>query len=215
MTALMLGSFAAPVAAHPHVFIDTDFDLVFDAEGRLAAVRIEWTYDEFYSLMLVEENGLDADGDGVPEPERLNAFAGGDVDWAAGFPGDFTVTVGGAAKPLAGPGSHAASWREGRYVTTHSQSLVEPVDVAGRDVEARSYDPSYFVSYDVPTPPGVDGREDCALHREAADRDAARREYGDQLAAVDTADDPFEVVEIDDIGILFADAFVLACDASS
>ena len=73
LTAAALGlALASPLGAHPHIYIDTDFDLVFDTDGKLAAVRIDWAYDDFYSLLMIEENGLDADGDGTPEQARLH-----------------------------------------------------------------------------------------------------------------------------------------------
>ncbi len=37
--------------------------------------------------MLIEEHGLDADGDGTPEQAALDGYAGRDGDWAAGFLG--------------------------------------------------------------------------------------------------------------------------------
>ncbi len=113
------------------------------------------------------------------------------------------------------PVDHAARYEDGRIVTSHTRKLDTPIEIAGHEVAARSYDPTYFVAYDVPTDPKIVGREDCEITRAPADREKAREEYGDQLAAVDTASDPFEVVELDDIGILFADRFVVTCDASS
>ncbi|WP_245544335.1 DUF1007 family protein [Oceanicola granulosus] len=204
---------AAP--AHPHVFIDAGFELVFDEDGRLEAVRIEWAYDDFYSLMLIEENGLDADGDGIPEQAALDAYAGGDVDWAAGFPGDFTIEKDGAALALDGPVAHEARFEDGRYVTSHVRPLAEPLDPTGGRVVARAYDPTYFVAYDVPGEPAVIGRDDCALRRDRADREAAEQAYGEELAAIDMTADPFEEIDLPDIGVLFADAFVLTCAASS
>lgn len=212
---MLICAFAIPARAHPHIFIDTAFDLIFDEAGRLAAVRVEWSYDDFYSLLMVEEKKLDGDGDGVPEQSRLDAFAGQDVDWAAGFPGDFSVTIDGSEAPLAPPKDHTATWRDDRFVTSHLRPIVDPVDSTGRNIVARSYDPTYFVAYDVPGSPGTVGREGCHLQRQASDRKAAQEEYGDALAAVDMAEDPFEVVEVPDIGILFADAFVLSCDEPS
>lgn len=214
-TAVLLCASATPAAAHPHIFIDTAFDLVFDEVGRLSAVRVEWVYDDFYSLLMVEEKNLDSDGDGVPEQDRLDAFAGQDVDWAAGFPGDFSVTVDGIEALLAPPKNHTATWRDERFVTSHFRPLARPVEVAGHEIVARSYDPTYFVAYDVPGAPGIIGREGCRLLRQAADREAAQEKYGDALAAVDMTEDPFEVVEIPDIGVLFADAFALSCAAAS
>lgn len=204
-----------PAGAHPHIFIDTAFALVFDADGVLSAVRIDWAYDEFYSLLMLEENELDADGDGVPEQDRLDAYAGQDVDWAAGFPGDFSVEKDGETVTLERPVQHAVRYSEGRIVTSHVRPLAEPFAVDGTTVVVRSYDPTFFVAYDVPTEPTVSGRDGCTLERDAADLDEAYRIAGDKLAEVDVNEDPFEVVDRDDIGILFADAFLLTCAAPS
>ena len=90
LTAAALGlALASPLGAHPHIYIDTDFDLVFDTDGKLAAVRIDWAYDDFYSLLMIEENGLDADGDGTPEQARLDAFAGPGRRLGSGLSGPF------------------------------------------------------------------------------------------------------------------------------
>ncbi|MFD1343219.1 DUF1007 family protein [Litorisediminicola beolgyonensis] len=201
--------------AHPHVFIDTAFELIFDADGALEAVRIDWAYDEFYSLMMIEESGLDADGDGSPEQSALDAFAGQDVDWASGFPGDFTIAQDGEAVMLSAPVDHRVRYEAGRVVTSHVRPLVAPLDVSQGAVTAQAYDPTYFVAYDVPGTPGISGREDCRLNRETADREAATAEYGAKLAEIDESSDTFEAVELPDIGVLFADRFLLTCAASS
>ncbi|HMO72532.1 MAG TPA: DUF1007 family protein, partial [Paracoccaceae bacterium] len=44
---------AAPAGAHPHIFIDTGLEVIFDGQGRPAAVRVSWTYDDFYSLLMI------------------------------------------------------------------------------------------------------------------------------------------------------------------
>jgi ABC-type uncharacterized transport system substrate-binding protein len=205
---------AGPADAHPHVFIDAGFELIFEA-GALTAVRIEWAYDAFYSLMLIEENALDADADGVPDQPLLEAYAGQDVDWAAGFPGDFVLAQSGVPVALQGPVDHRARFTEGRIVTSHVRPLAAPLQVAAGPVTARAYDPSYFVAYDVPQPPRIAGRADCTLEREPADRKAAEKQYGAKLAALDTGGDPFAEVELPDVGVLFADTFRLSCAASS
>ncbi|EYD72084.1 hypothetical protein Lokhon_02156 [Limimaricola hongkongensis DSM 17492] len=201
----------AAVRAHPHVFVDAGFELLFDAKGQLSAVRIDWAYDEFYSLMLIEENGLDNDGDGTPEQAALDAYAGHDVDWAAGFPGDFDLEQGGEAVVLDGPVMHRARFEQGRVVTSHVRPLAAPLDMTDGAVIARAYDPSYFVAYDVPVAPAISGRTGCTLDREAVDYGAAEAEYADRLAAIDATSDPFEQVDLPDIGVMFADRFVLTC----
>lgn len=205
---------AGRASAHPHVFIDAALSLIFDDEGRLAALRVGWSYDEFYSLVMIEDAELDADGDGVPEPEKLAAFAGRDVDWEAGFPGDITLEQGGEAVALERPVDHRAYYESGRYVTTHLRPLKEPIALDAQTA-ARVYDPSFFVAYDVPKTPTVEGRAGCDVTRDAADTDAAYEEYGEKLASVDVGEDPFAEVDLGDIGILFADRFVVSCSAPS
>ncbi|RVT83527.1 DUF1007 family protein [Rhodobacteraceae bacterium CCMM004] len=202
-------------AAHPHVFIDTGLTLAFDGDGVLEAVTVEWTYDAFYSLLIVEEARLDGDGDGVPDPEALIDYAGHDVDWEAGFPGDLALTVDGVAATLGPPVDHVALYVDGRIVTRHTRPVTAPAAAPAREILARAYDPTYFVAYDVPEIPRTTGGAVCAAVRDAADRAAAQRAFGDALAALDMPDDPFEPVDIPDIGIHFADTFTLRCAPSA
>lgn len=212
--ALALAVLPGAALPHPHVFIDTEIELIFDPDGRLSAVRIAWYYDEFYSLMLVEENGLDANGDGTPDPDLLAGYAGKDVTWEAGFPGDFTLHRLGVELPLDRPEDHVARYDAGRIVTEHTRPLTVPATVTG-GVVARAYDPTYFVAYDVPSLPTITGRDDCTVTRDAADRAEAQEKYAEDLAKVDQSGDPFAVVDLPDIGILFADAFEITCGPGS
>ena len=45
----------AAAEAHPHAWIDLDTRLIFDAEGRLEAVELDWLFDEFYTAFIAEE----------------------------------------------------------------------------------------------------------------------------------------------------------------
>jgi ABC-type uncharacterized transport system substrate-binding protein len=212
--ALALAPLGGRAWAHPHVFIDAALAFVFDDEGRIAALRVGWSYDDFYSLVMIEDNGLDADGDGTPEAQRLDAFAGHDVDWAAGFPGDLSLMQGDKLIALAPPVRHTAQFEGGRIITSHVRPLVQPLAITDALI-ARIYDPSFFAAYDVPALPVAQGRDGCRITRAAADTDRAYQEYGDKLASVDVTGDPFQEVDLGDIGILFADAFGLVCDAPS
>lgn len=55
----------AGAEAHPHVFIDTGLTFRFDGEGRLGAVSVVWAFDDFSSMLMVEDMEMDQDGDGV------------------------------------------------------------------------------------------------------------------------------------------------------
>lgn len=207
--ALLSGSISAN--AHPHVFIDASFALRFDGQGRLMAIRIYWLYDAFYSLSMFEDAQLDHDGDGVPDPERLAKWAGNDVDWAAGFPGDFTLTQNGRAVALGRPADHKAIWRDGQIMTIHTRPLDRPLSVT-RDspVMARAYDPGYFVAYDTPSDPVIKGRDDCFITRHKPDA-AGQKALLAELSKLDMQTVSISVMQMPDIGAAFADTFEVTC----
>ena len=108
------------LAAHPHVFVDTGLELIFDDEGRLTHVRVEWAYDEFYSLMLLEEMRLDNDMDGVLTEAEEGHLAGFDAEWVEGYNGDLVMRLGGEQLELSGPMEPTATTEQGRIVSTHT-----------------------------------------------------------------------------------------------
>ena len=62
LLAVPLALLAAPLLAHPHVFVDATVEVLTDA-GAVTGVRLVWSYDDFFSLMLTEDLGVDTDGD--------------------------------------------------------------------------------------------------------------------------------------------------------
>lgn len=202
-----------PAAAHPHVFIDADAALVFGKSGRLEAVRVTWTYDEFYSLMMIEDANLDADGDGTPDPARLRAFAGHDVDWEAGFPGHIVLDQQDQPIGLGAPLDHHARFADGRIITSHVRPLSNPVTVtAAHPLQLRIYDPEYFVAYDTPREPAIEGRRDCSVSRRPPDA-SGQEELLAALQTLDMQSDSLQVMRMADVGVTFAERFEVQCDA--
>lgn len=211
--AIALLSAAMPAAAHPHVFIDADAALIFGKSGRLEAVRVTWTYDEFYSLMMIEDARLDADGDGTPDPDRLRAFAGKDVDWMAGFPGHIILEQDGKPVALKGPVAHAARYADGRIVTSHVRPLRQPVAVTpGHALMLRLYDPEYFVAYDTPRDPVTEGRSGCSVVRRLP-VSSGQEELLAALQELDFQSDSLAIMSMADVGISFAERFEVTCGA--
>ena len=76
-----LTSFAAPAMAHPHVSIDTGLEVIFDDQGLATGLHITWSYDEYISLLIAEDHGIDPDGDGNAMAEEDKALLGFDMNW--------------------------------------------------------------------------------------------------------------------------------------
>ncbi|NIY99552.1 DUF1007 family protein, partial [Salipiger sp. HF18] len=80
---------AAQAFAHPHVFVDTTLRVVLDDNQRVTGIELHWAYDEFFTLMLLEDMGLDPDGDGVLTEDELAILQGFELDnWPEDFEGD-------------------------------------------------------------------------------------------------------------------------------
>ena len=71
--ALACVAFGSPALAHPHAWIETRSDVVFDGQGKIAAINVEWDFDPNYSEMAVD--GLDENGDGYHSAGELMPLA--------------------------------------------------------------------------------------------------------------------------------------------
>ncbi|MEC9104101.1 MAG: DUF1007 family protein, partial [Pseudomonadota bacterium] len=85
---LAAGLWPGQAQAHPHVFVDTALTVELDAEQRITAVTVTWVYDDFYSLLVLQDMGLDEDADGILAPGELAQLDGWDMKWIEGYAGD-------------------------------------------------------------------------------------------------------------------------------
>ena len=195
---------AAPgLRAHPHVFVETGLTLVADDQGRLVGVEVSWRYDDFYSLLLLEDMGLDADGDGALTPEELARLDGFDLNWIEGYLGDLYLTVAETDVALGRPEARGTEVVEGRIVTRHFRAFAP---VAGR-ITVKAYDPTFYTAYDLNG--GVTVPEGCALSVQPADLDRAYTMVEEALYGRPAlADDEFP-----EVGEAFADVIEVTCAA--
>lgn len=207
----LLGMASAPGAAmaHPHIYVDTGIEVVFDVEGRAEAVRITWVYDEFYSLVLVEERGLDADHDGNADAAERAALSGFDMNWQPGFAGDTYVLSGGREIALGSAQDWTADYRDGRLSSVHLRRLTAPVDLAD-PLMVQVYDPGFYTAYTIAFPPEMTGLPaGCTAQVYGPDRDAADEELLAALAEYGADQD----VEADfpAIGAAFSEEVRVTC----
>lgn len=52
--ALLWGGFGTPLSAHPHSWIDIKVSVLFDGDGRVAALKEIWLFDEVYTAFILE-----------------------------------------------------------------------------------------------------------------------------------------------------------------
>lgn len=209
-------AFPSLAGAHPHVFVETGLEVIFDEAGMIAAVRVSWRYDELTSLYITEERGVDADFDGVATAEELEALKGFDMDWPEDFSGDTHMTVDGAPVALGPPEEVTAGYDSGLLSSTHLRRLAEPVDPRGV-VVISPYDETYYSAYEVTADTVLTGREGCRAELWVPDYDAAAEQLQAALDEIQGSaqEQGLDAAEFPPVGDMFAQEVRVACDADS
>lgn len=208
--AAVLAGLAGPAAAHPHIFVETGIELIFDAEGRLAALRIDWAYDELFSLLLIEDGAHDRNGDGEIDAGELEGLHGFDMDWGEDFEGDLDVRQGGRLLPLTRPVEFGTGWSGGKLTSSHLRRFETPVEMEAGAVVIRPFDPGYYSAYEIVGTPRLTGREDCLAELRRPDLGAAQRELQAALAEL-SADMDAEELGFPEVGEAFAEELRMTC----
>ena len=198
---------ATSAGGHPHVFVDVALRFESDAQGRLTGVEVTWSYDDFFSLLILSDMGLDPDGDGQLTDAELARLKGFDLEeWPEGFEGDLYIHAGDEKIALAHPVPEAVRMEAGRIVATHRRGF-GPVAPDGLRVEP--YDPTYFVDYTLTGPVVLPNA--CAYAITEPDLDESQQAFRNMVAEL-SAEEQYDGVEV---GNLFSDIMVISCRAPS
>lgn len=210
VTAALLAC-ATPLGAHPHIFVDTGLEVIVDAEGRLTHLRITWAYDEFYSLLVTEDRGLDPDYDGALTEAEVASLNGFDMQWVEGFNGDTVLLNGTEEIALSGPQEVSTTFSEGRIITTHLRAVEGDLPNAN-GLMIKPYDPTYYTAYEVASKVGIEGNDNCRARVKMPDMSADLRALQADLSALDANTDPGDV-GLPEIGEALANEVVITCAA--
>ena len=135
-----------PVSAHPHIFINAKVTVVFDADGAVAGLRHDWTFDTAFSAWMIQ--GLDTDGDRETSPAELQSLADENMVGLADF-GFYTYAgEGDALMSFTAAGDPRMVFADGRTTLSYSVNATQPLPVTGR-FELAVYDPEYYVAITV------------------------------------------------------------------
>jgi ABC-type uncharacterized transport system substrate-binding protein len=144
LAALVLLSATTSSWAHPHVWVTAKEIVVFDAEGRLSAIRHSWVFDEMYSAFATQ--GLGKNGQ-LPTKEDLAPLAKTNVESLADYDYFTHVKAEGQKVEFAAPTEYSLEERPDKLVVlTFTLPLKTPMKV-GRFFTFQIYDPTYFVAF--------------------------------------------------------------------
>ncbi|MDZ4310881.1 MAG: DUF1007 family protein [Cypionkella sp.] len=203
-------SWAQTAHAHPHVFIDTGLELIFDAKHRATGVRITWSYDDLTSLQIITDKGLDPDFDGILTPEETTQLNGFDMHWDAGYPGDTYASSAGHPLLLSGPSDWSVAYNDAKIVSTHYRSFATPIEIT-QPLLVQVYDPTLYVSYALKLGTTLDNATGCTARTVLPDLDAARAKLDAAIAALPQDAE----AAYPELGADFAEAMEVSCASTS
>ncbi len=210
LTLPFLAAMALPHAAtaHPHVFVEAQVTVVFGDSGELA-VKLDWFYDDLFSLLVTTDLGIDMDGDLILTAEEQQLLDQQITAWPPDYAGDLEVAQADVVLVLADKQDHRMTYEGGLFHETHLRPVTQISD-PDAPIRIRVYDPSFYTAYDLRRPVLIEGRNDCTTEIVPADLDAAYALAeslldGQQPAAVGP-DEYFP-----EIGDAFADTIVVTC----
>ncbi|MFA8441544.1 DUF1007 family protein [Yoonia sp.] len=194
--------------AHPHVFVEAQVTVVFDDGGALG-VKLDWFYDDLFSLLVTTDLGIDMDGDlqlTAAEQQLLDTQI---TAWPPDYTGDLEVSQGGAVLVLGEKRDHRMTYADGLFHEVHLRPVPQIADPQA-PIGIRVYDPSFYTAYDLRRPVLIEGRDDCTAEVVPADIDAAYALAESLLDGQDpNAVGPDEYFP--EIGDAFADTIVVTC----
>jgi ABC-type nickel/cobalt efflux system permease component RcnA/ABC-type uncharacterized transport system substrate-binding protein len=135
---------APKASAHPHVFVDARAEVVFDGQGRIAAVRNIWQFDEAFSSYATLN--LDSDGDGTFSPEELEPLAKINVESLQEFAFFTYLTLDEKELPFVPPSEYFLTYESSRLTLYYTLPLKEPA-VLATPAKLEVFDPEYFVAF--------------------------------------------------------------------
>ncbi len=212
--ALVLSLLPLPALAHPHVFISTGVEAIFDDQGHLTHLRVTWEYDDLYSLFIQADYGIDADGDGQLSDADRETFTGFDANWVEGYEGDLEARLDGQKLSLSGPTQPTLELEEGRIVTSHLREVLGTPKLGPDTLSIKAFDPSYYTAYDLDRSVTLTNAGTCRFVLVEPDIDATLSSLRERLARLDETANP-EDYDIPAVGANFATDLQITCPPAS
>lgn len=135
------------VLAHPHVWVTTKSEMLYDAAGALVAIRNAWTFDDMFSSYAIQ--GLDTNGDGKLSREELQPLAETNVTTMA--ESDYFTYVDdskGAEIALVPGKEYWLDW-DGTQLTLNFTLMLKTPLPKGQNAKIEIYDPTFFVDFEL------------------------------------------------------------------
>ena len=145
LLALISLAFAAPVRAHPHVWVTMHTELIYGPDGAITGVRHHWAFDDMFSVFATQ--GLEAKEKGKFTREELAPLAKVNVESLKEYDYFTYATADGKKAELSDPAP--GYWLDfNDSILTLNFTLSFKTPVKAKELKLEVYDPTIFVDFE-------------------------------------------------------------------
>lgn len=212
LIALSFNGLANRAYAHPHVFIESETEVLMNENYEIIGFRHHWKFDQNYATFALI--GMDVDKDGKYSELELAPLAKENIESLHEY-GFFTYgSQKGKAFKLKQPENAKLTYINDIMVLQFTLPLETPLKALGNPVKFSVYDPEFFIAFLEPEKKGPvrlskNAPKQCMYEK--------RKAGMDQTALVESrlgqAPDPTNE-ENKGAGSLFAPSFIVSCLAN-
>lgn len=207
---LAIVAMAVPATAHPHVWIEMRSDVVFNDDGLITAVNVEWSFDDNYTQMALE--GLDSNGDGVYSQDELDPLTKENMASLKDYEYFTVMRLNGEKQAIGEVTESGQIWSNDRLSLHFQVPLKTPVDPRSGEFIVKIYDPDFFIAMDYikDEPVSILGKAPapCRLNVKPVPTDAELDQTRVMLASKGK---DWQPENNEDFGAMFAQAVAIQC----
>lgn len=134
-------------AAHPHVLVDVNLEIMRNPAGQMTELRHVWRFDELFSATVMLD--FDTDGDGELSHDELEEVSK-TVTQSIGEQDFFTeVRLKGETVKFTPPPKIMVSYSDGQILMFFAETFTQPVPVESGSLLISVSDPTYFVAMEI------------------------------------------------------------------
>ena len=207
---LVAQAWMAPALAHPHVWVAMRSDVVFNGDGLIKGINLEWAFDDGYTQMALD--GLDTNGDGVYSQDELAPLTRENIASLKDYEFFTVMRVAGKKQEIGEVTEYGQIWSNGKLALHFHVPLKTPVDPQKGEFVVKVYDPDFFIAmdYEPDDPVTVIGAMPaaCRLAVKPVPTDA---ELDQTRAMLSTKGTDWQPENNEDFGAMFAQPVSIAC----
>ena len=145
--AVIWAALAGAAAAHPHVFVESNLEIVRDSQGAVTELRHVWRFDDLFSsdVML----NYDANGDGKLDHDELDEVGKTVGSSIAEYDYYTEVRLGDENPDFNPPEAVMVDYVDNQVLIFFSLKMKKPVPINGKLLRVSVSDPTFYVAMEI------------------------------------------------------------------